>query len=191
MLIDEVTRGVINAAMTVHTAGGAGLLEKAYDSCFYSELATTGLRFEHQVKLPVLYRGTRIEAGFRTDYVVENCVLVELKAVEFLHPVHTAQVLSYLKRTGLSLGLLINFNVPHLRDGIRRLVNNYKPERVIRIDCVSSTCCARPTQVLPLRPQRPPRLSAWRDRLPLRVLCVLGGDLKTDPRNPPRSSRSL
>jgi GxxExxY protein len=129
MLIDEVTREVINAAMTVHTAVGAGLLEKAYDSCFYSELATTGLRFEHQVKLPVLHRGTRIEAGFRADYVVENCVLVELKAVEFLHPVHTAQVLSYLKLTGLSVGLLINFNVPHLRDGIRRLVNNYNPSR--------------------------------------------------------------
>jgi GxxExxY protein len=127
MMIDEVTRQVIHAAMEVHTAVGAGLLEKAYDSCFYCELAKTGLRFEHQVNLPVMYRGTKIEAGFRVDYVVERCVLVELKAVEMLRPVHSAQVLSYLKLTGLTIGLLINFNVVHLRDGIRRLVNNYNP----------------------------------------------------------------
>jgi GxxExxY protein len=79
------------------------------------------------VNLPVMYRGTKIEAGFRVDYVVERCVLVELKAVEMLRPVHSAQVLSYLKLTGLTIGLLINFNVVHLRDGIRRLVNNYNP----------------------------------------------------------------
>ena len=117
--------------MSVHTAVGAGLLEKAYDSCFYYELANNGLQFEHQVKLPVTYRGIRVEAGFRVDYLVEKCVLVELKAVDKLHPVHSAQLLSYLKLTGLTVGLLINFNVVHLRDGIRRKVNNYDPSKTI------------------------------------------------------------
>ena len=131
MTIDQVTHRVIRAAMAVHTAVGAGLLEKAYDACFYRELAESGLQFEHQVRLPVIYRGLRIEAGFRVDYIVERCVLVELKAVERLLPVHSAQLLSYLKLTGLTLGLLINFNVVHLRDGIRRLVNHYDPNKRI------------------------------------------------------------
>jgi GxxExxY protein len=129
--IDQVTHRVIHAAMTVHTGIGAGLLERAYDACFYLELAESGLRFEHQVKLPVIYRGLRVEAGFRVDYVVERSVLVELKAVERLLPVHSAQLLSYLKLTGLTVGLLINFNVVHLRDGIRRVVNHYDPNMTI------------------------------------------------------------
>jgi GxxExxY protein len=128
MTIDEVTYRVIKAAMTVHSAIGPGLLEKAYDACLYYELGKDGLQFEHQRKVPVWYQGIRINAGFRVDYLVENCVLVELKAVEKLHPVHSAQILSYLKLTGLTVGLLINFNVVHLRDGIQRKVNNYRPE---------------------------------------------------------------
>jgi GxxExxY protein len=131
MLIDDVTKEIIHAAMSVHSAVGAGLLERAYDACFYCELANSGLRFERQVKLPVLYRGSRIDAGFRVDYVVEKSVLVELKAVETVHPVHRAQVISYLKLTGLTIGLLINFNVVHLRQGIHRLVNNYNPLKSI------------------------------------------------------------
>jgi GxxExxY protein len=126
--IDAITHRVIKAAITVHSALGAGLLEKAYDACLNWELRTLGLQFDHQLKLPVLYKGIRIETGFRVDYVVEKCVLVEIKAVDKLHPVHSAQLLSYLKLTGLSVGLLVNFNVVHLTDGIRRLVNNYHPE---------------------------------------------------------------
>lgn len=128
MMIDEVTHRVIKAAMTVHSAVGPGLLEKADDACLRYELGKNGLQFKHQFKVQVAYQGIRIDAGFRVDYVVENCVLVELKAVEKLHPVHSAQILSYLKLTGLTVGLLINFNVVHLRDGIQRKVNNYRPE---------------------------------------------------------------
>jgi GxxExxY protein len=84
-----------------------------------------GLHFEHQVRLPVTYGGVRLEAGYRIDYLVENCVIVELKSVEKLLPLHLAQLLSYLKLSGHSVGLLINFNVPHLRQGIRRVVNGY------------------------------------------------------------------
>jgi GxxExxY protein len=141
MTIDEVTHRVIKAAMTVHTAIGPGLLERAYDACLYYELGKDGLQFKHQLKVPVSYQGVRIDAGFRVDYLVENCVLVELKAVEKLHPVHSAQILSYLKLTGLTVGLLINFNVVHLRDGIQRKVNNYQPESGLE----------------PLRPLRPRR----------------------------------
>lgn len=107
MTIDDVTHQVIRAAMEVHSAVGPGLLEKAYGACLYHALATEGLHFEHQLKLPVAYRGTIIDAGFRVDYLVEKCVLVELKAIEKLHPVHTAQMLSYLKLSGLTVGLLI------------------------------------------------------------------------------------
>ena len=141
MTIDEVTHRVIKAAMAVHSAIGPGLLEKAYDACLYYELRKDGLQFEHQLKVPVSYQGIRIDAGFRVDYLVEKCVLVELKAVEKIHPVHSAQVLSYLRLTGLTVGLLINFNVVHLRDGIHRKVNNYQPE----------------SGPEPLRPLRPPR----------------------------------
>jgi GxxExxY protein len=139
--IDDVTAQVIKAAMTVHTAVGPGLLERAYDACFFHEMTISGLHFEHQLRLPVSYRGMQLDPGFRVDYLVEKCVLVELKAVENLHPVHSAQLLSYLKLTGLTVGLLVNFNSVHLRDGIRRLVNNYRSD----IDTV------------PLRPPRPLR----------------------------------
>jgi GxxExxY protein len=139
--INEVTDCIINSAMKVHSAVGPGLLEKAYDVCLAYELSVRHLHFERQVRLPVTYHGIRLDPGFRVDYVVENCVLVEIKAVEKMHPVHSAQLLSYLKLTGLSVGLLINFNVVHLRDGIRRRVNNYRPEE----------------ESDPLRPPRPPR----------------------------------
>ena len=129
MRINDVTESVISAAMKVHSAVGHGLLEKAYDVCLCYELAACSIHFEHQVRLPVSYQGIQLDPGFRVDYFVENCVLVEIKAVEKLHPVYSAQLLSYLKLSGLSVGLLINFNVVHLRDGIRRLVNNYRPDR--------------------------------------------------------------
>ena len=88
MQINDVTEKIINAAMKVHTAVGPGLLEKAYDACLFCEFGRIGLQFEHQLKLPVAYQGVPIDAGFRVDYLVENCVLVEIKAVEKLHPLH-------------------------------------------------------------------------------------------------------
>ena len=126
--INDITETIIKCAMSVHSAVGPGLLEKAYDVCFYCELLKTGLQFEHQLKVPMLYQGISLKTGFQVDYFVENRVLLELKAAEKLHPVHSAQIISYLKLTGVTVGLLINFNVVHLRDGIRRLVNGYVPD---------------------------------------------------------------
>ena len=114
---------VIGAAMRVHTALGAGVLESACDSCLYYEFTQLGLQFEHQVRLPVIYQGVQLRTAYKIDFIVENCLIVELKCVEKVLPVHKAQLLSYLKLTGLKLGLLLNFNVPHMRNGISRIIN--------------------------------------------------------------------
>jgi GxxExxY protein len=123
MLHEDLTEKIIGAAMNVHSALGPGLLESTYEACLQHELITIGLHFERQVRLPVVYRDIRLETGYRIDFCVEQSVIVELKAIEKLLPIHLAQVLSYLKLTGHKVGLLINFNVVHLRAGIRRVVN--------------------------------------------------------------------
>ena len=129
MLHESITERILTAAMKVHTATGAGMLESTYQACLHYQLGADGLHFEHQVRLPVVYQGIHLDAGYRIDFLVENWVIVELKAVEKLLPLHTAQLLSYLKLSGRKVGLLINFNVPHLRQGIRRVVNGYaEPE---------------------------------------------------------------
>jgi GxxExxY protein len=128
LLYEDITERIIGAAMRVHTALGAGLLESTYSACLYYQLTVDGLHFEHQVRLPVIYQSVEIEAGYRIDFLIENCVIVELKAVEKLLPLHVAQVLTYLKLSRRSVGLLINFNVPHLRQGIRHVVNGYRRE---------------------------------------------------------------
>ena len=116
---------VIGAAMKVHSALGAGVLESAYQSCICQQFAEEGLHFQHQVRLPVVYSGIELPVAYRVDFIVENCLIVEIKCVEKLLPVHRAQLLSYLRLSGYKLGLLINFNVPHLRHGIKRVVNNF------------------------------------------------------------------
>jgi GxxExxY protein len=126
MLHEDITQKILGAAINVHSALGAGMLESTYHTCLRYEFTVAGLHFEHQVRLPVVYRGIHLDAGYRIDFLVENCVIVELKAVEKLLPVHTAQLLSYLKLSGHRVGLLINFNVPHLRHGIKRVVNGYE-----------------------------------------------------------------
>jgi GxxExxY protein len=126
MLHEAITERVLTAAMKVHTALGAGCLESTYDACLRYQLAKDGVAFEHQVRLPVVYEGIQVDAGYRIDYLIENCVIVELKAVEKRHPLHLAQVLTYLKLSHHQIGLLINFNVAHLRDGIKRVWNNFK-----------------------------------------------------------------
>ena len=126
MLHEDITRRIISAAMNVHTSLGAGLLESAYDVCLVHEFALRGLQFQHQVRLPVIYDTIKLDAGYRIDFLVENCVIVELKAVERLVPLHTAQMITYLKLSGRSVGLIINFNVTHLRHGIKRVVNEYR-----------------------------------------------------------------
>jgi GxxExxY protein len=119
----EVSHSVITAAMRVHTELGAGLLESTYQACLHYELQAAGVETSCQVALPVVYRGVKLEIGYRIDLLVEGLVVVEIKSVEAISPVHQAQVISYLKLSGRSIGLLINFNVVHLKDGIRRFVN--------------------------------------------------------------------
>jgi len=121
---NEVSGQVVDAAMKVHTALGPGLLESAYEGCLAYELRKRGLKVGTQVGLPVVYEGVNIEVGYRIDLLVEDLVIVELKAVDTLAPIHQAQLLTYLKLSGKRLGLLINFNVVHLKDGIKRMVNN-------------------------------------------------------------------
>jgi GxxExxY protein len=114
---------VVDAAIVVHSALGPGLLESAYEACLAHELRARGLRVVTQLPLPVTYRGAQIELGYRLDVLVDDAVLVEVKAAAKLLPIHEAQLLSYLRLGGYRLGLLINFHVPRLKDGIRRLVN--------------------------------------------------------------------
>ena len=119
---DEIAKVVVDAAYTVHRALGPGLLESVYEVCLVHELVKRGLKVERQVSLPVVYDSVRLDAGLRLDLLVENAVIVELKAVEVVLPVHATQLLTYLKLTGHRLGLLINFNVRLIKDGIQRIV---------------------------------------------------------------------
>ncbi len=123
--LNEITSGVIRAAMRVHTALGPGLLESAYEACLAHVLRNEGVDVKQQVALPISFEGVQIDAGYRIDLLVEDAVVVELKCVEGVLPVHRAQLLSYLKLSGKKVGLVINFNVTHLRDGIERLVNRF------------------------------------------------------------------
>ena len=112
---------VIGAAIEVHRRLGPGLLESAYEECLCHELSLGDIRFERQKHLPVEYKGIRLDCGYRLDLLVEDALIVELKAVDEVPPVHRAQLLTYLKLTGIELGLIINFNVPVLKDGIIRM----------------------------------------------------------------------
>jgi len=120
MNINEYSGAVVDAAMKVHTALGPGLLESAYEACLKHELNKRGIKVLSQVTLPVVYDGEVIDAGYRLDLLVEDAVIVEVKAVEKVHPLHEAQLLSYLKLSGKKVGLLINFNVQRLVNGIKR-----------------------------------------------------------------------
>jgi len=119
---DTLTEQIIGAAIQVHRELGPGLLESAYETCLCHELSLSGLKVERQRVVPISYKGILLDAGYRLDLVVENQVIVEIKAVSELLPVHEAQLLSYLKQIGGGRGLLINFNVKLLKQGLRRLV---------------------------------------------------------------------
>jgi len=123
MEVNDVSGAIVNAAMKVHSSLGPGLLESAYEACLLHELRQLGLSVATQVSLPIAYDGVKIDVGYRVDLLVEDAVIVELKAVETLLPIHQAQLLSYLKLSGKRAGLLINFNVLHLKNGIKRMVN--------------------------------------------------------------------
>lgn len=124
MQINQITGAVIDSAMKVHSAFGPGLLESAYKACLIYELRKRGLRVDVEVGLPLFYEGVKLDVGYRLDLLVEDAVVVELKAVEIIAPIFEAQLLHYLKLSGKKVGLLINFKVLHLRDGIKRMVNN-------------------------------------------------------------------
>jgi GxxExxY protein len=122
--LNDLTQLVIGAAIDVHRALGPGLLESAYEICLCRELSLREIQFRRQLPIPLEYKGVKLDCGYRSDIIVEEILLLELKAVDALLPIHEAQLLSYLKLTGLSVGLLINFNVEVLKEGIRRRVLN-------------------------------------------------------------------
>ena len=122
---DALSKEIIGAAIEVHRHLGPGLLESAYEECLAYELFQHGIAFGRQKPLPVVYKEVRLDAGFRVDLLVEGLVMVELKAVDKIAPIHDAQVITYLRLTGCKLGLLLNFNIVRLKDGIKRLVLNF------------------------------------------------------------------
>jgi len=120
--INDLSSAIIGAAIEVHRTLGPGLLESAYEQCLAQELSLREIPFKRQKPLPVYYQGTQLDCGYRLDFLVAGIVVVEVKAIDALLPIHQAQLLSYLKLGGWKLGLLINFHVPLLREGIKRLV---------------------------------------------------------------------
>ncbi len=121
--VDRVAAQVVDAALQVHRTLGPGLLESVYEVCLCHDLAKRGMTFQRQVSWPIVYDGIKLESGLRLDLLVENHVIVELETVEQMIPLFEAQLLTYLKLTGKRVGLLINFNVPRLKEGIKRLVH--------------------------------------------------------------------
>jgi GxxExxY protein len=119
---DPLTEKIIGFAIGVHRHLGPGLLESAYEECLCYEIGQSGLSFRRQVALPIVYKAVRLDCGYRMDIVVQDQVIVELKTVERLLPIHEAQMLTYLKLSGIRIGLLLNFNPPVLKDGIRRML---------------------------------------------------------------------
>jgi GxxExxY protein len=122
MDINYLTGEIIGAAIEVHKALGPGLLESAYEECLSREFGLRQLHFKRQQAIPVEYKGVKLDCGYRIDFLIEDLIILELKSVDSLQPIHEAQLLTYLKLTGFKVGLLINFNVPVLKQGIRRLI---------------------------------------------------------------------
>ena len=124
MTENELSRIVFDCALKVHQSLGPGLLESAYEECLFYELRKIGLRVEKQKPLPLIYEEVKLDVGYRIDIIVENKLIIEIKSVEALNDVHFAQLLTYLKLTNCKLGLLINFNVSLIKNGVKRVVNN-------------------------------------------------------------------
>jgi GxxExxY protein len=127
---NELTEAIIGAAIEVHKTLGPGLLESAYEACLCQELELRSIPFRNQLTLPVYYKGRLIDCGYRLDIIVDETVVVEIKAVESLLPIHAAQLLTYLKLGGWSIGLLINFNAQILKHGIKRIIHQYRGEDI-------------------------------------------------------------
>ncbi len=126
MKLNDITETIIGAAIEAHRALGPGHLESAYEECLGREMTLRDISFERQRLLSVTYKGTQLDCGYRLDFLVDQSVVVELKAVEMLQPIHEAQMLTNLKVGGWTVGLLVNFNVPTLRRGIKRIVHDFK-----------------------------------------------------------------
>jgi GxxExxY protein len=126
MDINELSSKIIGAAIEVHKGLGPGLLESSYEECLCYELGLRGLSFERQKPLPVIYKRKKLDCGYRLDIVVENAIILELKSCKKIEPIHKAQVLTYLKLSGLNLGLILNFDTTAMKDGIVRIVNELK-----------------------------------------------------------------
>ena len=124
---EELTRQIIGAAISVHKALGPGLLESAYETCLAAEFDCLGVRYVRQMPLAITYRGTQLDCAYRLDFLVEDSIVLELKAVKQFDPIDQAQLLSYLRLSNKAIGLLINFNVTKLTDGVKRLVHDYNP----------------------------------------------------------------
>lgn len=123
MTENEISKIIFDCALKVHKSLGPGLLESAYEECLFYELKKTGLKIEKQKPLPLVYENVKLEIGYRVDIIIENKVIIEIKSVEALNDVHLAQVLTYLKLSDSKLGMLINFNVTLIKNGIKRIVN--------------------------------------------------------------------
>ena len=123
--LDELSSIVIGAAIEVHKNTGPGLLESVYEQCLVQELRLQGIKIQSQVKLPIVYKGVTLEKYFVIDILVENEIILELKSVTEIHPIHEAQIITYLKMANKRLGYLLNFNAPTMKAGIRRRVNNF------------------------------------------------------------------
>jgi GxxExxY protein len=123
MNIENIFKKVLDCSFKVHTALGPGLLESAYEECLYYELKQSGLDVQKQKALPLIYEEVKLDIGYRIDLLVENRVIIEIKSVESLADIHMAQILTYLKLSKCKLGLLVNFNVKHLKGGIKRVIN--------------------------------------------------------------------
>jgi GxxExxY protein len=122
---EQIGKDVVDCAIAVHTTLGPGLLESAYEACLAYELQQSYYQIERQKSLPVFYKNLEIENGYRLDLLINNCVIVELKAIDAILPIHRAQLITYLKLSNISLGFLINFNTPLLKDGLQRIVNQH------------------------------------------------------------------
>ena len=128
MLDNDLTQLVIQEAMKIHNNLGPGLLESVYESCLAYKLNEIGLFVERQKPIPVIFEGQKMDCGFRADLIINNRIIIEVKAIEALADIHKAQVLTYLKITNLRIGLLMNFNVNLLKDGLKRIINGYEPQ---------------------------------------------------------------
>ena len=137
--LDQITRRIIGAAIEVHKMVGPGLLESAYQACLAFEVRQRGLKAEEQVPLPVLYKDVKLDCGYRLDLLVEDSVIVEIKAVDQLSPIHDAQILSYLRITHKHVGLLINFHNRVLKNGLKRIVNEFPDSAISASSAVNNS----------------------------------------------------